>query len=855
MSVTAWERVLESVSDHELGLALESFLDSGYQGAVPLMVLSRASGGLTQSSSSSGVYYQGDAQSQTMVNSHLSSSFGNSSNSVPGTGRPSQGAVSGDMSSAAPNSAGNSGPSVGASSLVTDANSALSGGPHLQRSANGSSSECNQVRSAIMHQHSLSDQPAQQVQPSQQQQQGNSGATSLAPSQAGQVLVPMGARVPGSFIQDPNNLSHVQKKPRIDIKQEDVIQQQVLQQLLQRPDPMLQSRNPQIQALWQQQRFRQQHQQQQQQILQSMPHLQRAHLQQQQQQLQIRQQLQQQSVQPMNIKRPYDDGVCARKLMQYLFHQRQRPPDNAIAYWKKFVAAYFSPRAKKRWCLSLYENVGQHALGVFPQAAMDAWHCDICGSKSGRGFEATFEVLPRLNEIKFGSGVIDELLFLDLPKECRFPSGIMVLEYGKAVLESVYEQLRVVREGQLRIVFANDLKILSWEFCCRRHDELLPRRLVAPQVHQLVQVAQKCQSTIAEGGPDGISSQDLQANSNMVLSAGRQLAKSLELQSLNDLGFSKRYVRCLQISEVVNSMKDLIDFCRETKMGPIEALKSYPRQASAAKMQLQEMEQFASVQGLPTDRNTLNKLMAMQHPGLNSQMGNSPNIAHRGALSGSAQAALALTTGYQNLLMRQNSINTNQISLQQEASPFSNSGQSPSATFQSSKLLPSSGYCSPNLPPHQGAQSVQNNLLPQSPNPSQVNQTLQQQVIQQLLQEMSSNNNSRGGIQQAHAQLRSGMVFGNSNLAPPQAQAQPAPSSILGQAHSRSNSFKGTGSNSDSSAPLASGNNGPIPGRVPDLPQGLHLPDDLVSDIPLEFTENGFLSSDLDDTIGFGWKE
>lgn len=73
--------------------------------------------------------------------------------------------------------------------------------------------------------------------------------------------------------------------------------------------------------------------------------------------------------------------------------------------------------------------------------------------------EATFEVLPRLNEIKFGSGVIDELLFLDLPRECRFPSGIMMLEYGKAVQESVYEQLRVVREGQLRIVFTHDLKV------------------------------------------------------------------------------------------------------------------------------------------------------------------------------------------------------------------------------------------------------------------------------------------------------------------------------------------------------------------------------------------------------------
>ena len=82
---------------------------------------------------------------------------------------------------------------------------------------------------------------------------------------------------------------------------------------------------------------------------------------------------------------------------------------------------------------------------------------------------------------------------MDLPRECRFPSGIMMLEYGKAVQESVYEQLRVVREGQLRIIFAQDLKILSWEFCARRHEELFPHRLVAPQ--------------------------DLQTNKNMVLTA------------------------------------------------------------------------------------------------------------------------------------------------------------------------------------------------------------------------------------------------------------------------------------------------------------------------------------------------
>ncbi|RWW80649.1 hypothetical protein BHE74_00010999 [Ensete ventricosum] len=60
--------------------------------------------------------------------------------------------------------------------------------------------------------------------------------------------------------------------------------------------------------------------------------------------------------------------------------------DNSILYWRKFVAEYFAVRAKKRWCLSLYDNMGNHALGVFPQLAVDAWQCDICGSKSGKGF-------------------------------------------------------------------------------------------------------------------------------------------------------------------------------------------------------------------------------------------------------------------------------------------------------------------------------------------------------------------------------------------------------------------------------------------------------------------------------------
>ncbi|XP_029128325.1 probable transcriptional regulator SLK2 [Cajanus cajan] len=307
------------------------------------------------------------------------------------------------------NSVANSAPSVGASSLVTDANSALSGGPHLQRSASVNTDSylrlpaspmsftSNNISgssvidgSSVVQQSSHQEQNAQQLQPNQQQPHGASSATSLPASQTGLSPLQMSAQVPGSFIQDPNNMSHLSKKPRLDIKQEDIMQQQVLQQILQRQDSMqLQGRNPQLQALLQQQqRLRQQ------QMFQSMPQLQRAQLQQQQQQqqqqMQLRQQFQQQMMQPSSaVKRAYDSsvsGVCARRLMQYLYHQRQRPNDNSIAYWRKFVAEYYSPRAKKRWCLSLYSNVGHHALGVFPQAAMDAWHhISFLGTEIGNG--------------------------------------------------------------------------------------------------------------------------------------------------------------------------------------------------------------------------------------------------------------------------------------------------------------------------------------------------------------------------------------------------------------------------------------------------------------------------------------
>ncbi|KAI3776395.1 hypothetical protein L1987_46176 [Smallanthus sonchifolius] len=67
-------------------------------------------------------------------------------------------------------------------------------------------------------------------------------------------------------------------------------------------------------------------------------------------------------------------------------------------------------------------------------------------------------------------------------KVAKNSSGQIVLDYAKAIQQSVFEQLRVVRDGKLCIVFSATVsKICYWELCARRHGKLIPRRLLIPQ--------------------------------------------------------------------------------------------------------------------------------------------------------------------------------------------------------------------------------------------------------------------------------------------------------------------------------------------------------------------------------------
>ncbi|KAK4773281.1 hypothetical protein SAY87_028300 [Trapa incisa] len=359
------------------------------------------------------------------------------------------------------------------------------------------------------------------------------------------------------------NLPPVKMDPQLHPESQLFLQQQ--QQLMQLK--RMSSSPTQLNLLQQQRIFHLQQQHQQQQLMKVLP----------QQRIQLPQHFQQQNltIRPPPVKSGYEPGTCARRISHFINQQQQRPKDNNIEFWRKFVDEYFARNAKKKWCVSMYGS-GRQTTGVFPQ---DVWHCDICNRKPGRGFEATYEVFPRLFKIKYEGGTVEELLYLDMPRESQNSSGQIVLDYAKAIQESVFDQLRVVREGQLRVIFTPELKICSWEFCARRHDELIPRRLLIPQVSQLGAVAQKYQAATQNASP---TVSELQNSCNMFLSSARQLAKAVEVPSVNDLGYTKRYVRCLQISEVVNCMKDLIDYSRETGTGPMESLAKYPRRAATS---------------------------------------------------------------------------------------------------------------------------------------------------------------------------------------------------------------------------------------------------------------------------------
>ncbi|KAG5566101.1 hypothetical protein RHGRI_001889 [Rhododendron griersonianum] len=283
-----------------------------------------------------GIFFQGDGNSQTLGTSHLSSSLGNSLNSIPGAGRSNLVPVSGDASNTILNSGG---PHLHRSASINgESYMRLPASPLSFSSNNITSGSSVMDGSSVVQQSSNHDPNSQQI---PQPQQGNPSATSLPTSRMGQVSLPGGPLFhPGSFSQDPNNAEkttigyqagrchatagfptsaaetglHAVAKPQSSIEKP---------QSVSSFDSAVEAEAPAATVS---------------------------------------------AVYATNAASPPTPTAAATTAAVETTGNATYA--NAIACWRKFVTEYYSPGAKKRWCLSRYDNVGHHSLGVFPQVNM-----------------------------------------------------------------------------------------------------------------------------------------------------------------------------------------------------------------------------------------------------------------------------------------------------------------------------------------------------------------------------------------------------------------------------------------------------------------------------------------------------
>ncbi|XP_072986632.1 probable transcriptional regulator SLK2 [Typha latifolia] len=301
-------------------------------------------------------------------------------------------------------------------------------------------------------------------------------------------------------------------------------------------------------------------------------------------------------------KHPPSGDLCLQRLGQFINHLQYQQRDNSMSSWRMFVETFFARQAKKRWCFSSYEKVGTHMHGVKENVSFKgAWRCNICGSESGKGFEAVFEALPRLYQIEFQSGIMDEPLSLGMLRQYRLLSGMTMIVDENTSQESVFNYHRVIHKGQLCIIFTPTLKIYSWEFCVRQHEKYVLYKMVETKADKLMQVFQMYKAAASGSGSTVASSGVSEAIYETFTEASCELARSLELPPLNVYGYADQFAQCLELADVASRMVELMDFSQKYNMGAIESLNTYHVQVAAAKLQTPKMHKVEQPRCLSVD--------------------------------------------------------------------------------------------------------------------------------------------------------------------------------------------------------------------------------------------------------------
>jgi len=233
-------------------------------------------------------------------------------------------------------------------------------------------------------------------------------------------------------------------------------------------------------------------------------------------------------------------GQLLLRISQFNECQAKRPAENQMQFWREFVDKFFYFRATYKYIVWLTDH----------------------DTRSFQLFQLGTETLPRFYNVIYSSSISSVYYVLENPREYCLDSRTYLLFSPKTRVEYKYENgCRVITKGFLRVTFSDELKIILWEFEAKCHEEYLPTSIFREKR------AKRQQRTSLN-----LNAQD---TTPCTPSGGEISLDSLPKSQVNQFGLPPPVMRCFEITEVINYMKDLIDFAMERQLPPLQSLELY----------------------------------------------------------------------------------------------------------------------------------------------------------------------------------------------------------------------------------------------------------------------------------------
>jgi len=254
-----------------------------------------------------------------------------------------------------------------------------------------------------------------------------------------------------------------------------------------------------------------------------------------------------------NFRPPPNFGVGVGQLLlrisQFNEYQARRPPENQMPFWRDFVSEFFHHRATYKYIVWLNDHE----------------------TRSFQLFQLGTETLPRFYNVIYSSSISSVYYVLENPREYCLDSRTYLLFSSKTRVEYKYENgCRVITKGFLRVTFSDELKIILWEFEAKCHDEYLPTSLFKEKKGKR---SRRQSLNYVNSLPE---KSETNGNREPPSNGGGEISlDSLPKSQVNQFGLPPPVMRCFEITEVINYMKDLIDFAMDRQLSPMVSLEKY----------------------------------------------------------------------------------------------------------------------------------------------------------------------------------------------------------------------------------------------------------------------------------------